>query len=71
MSQQFTVLLFGALKDAARTDVLQVQIESEIATVREVLDACVKACPTLKKWTNYLRVAVACEYADEDLVVVP
>lgn len=56
------VLLFGALKDAARTDLLRVRIPQTLS-VALLLERIAQECPALEKYLPHVRVAVNCEYS--------
>ena len=58
----FNVLLFGALKDAARADCITVHTP-ETLSVSELLQALGQQHVSLKKYLPHVRVAVNCEYS--------
>ncbi len=63
---QFTILLFGALRERAHND--QIIIDSEIAEtgVAELLEIAAENHVWLRAWLPHIRVAVDCEYVKND-----
>ncbi|HEX8833084.1 MAG TPA: MoaD/ThiS family protein [Abditibacteriaceae bacterium] len=69
--QDFAVLLFASLRDAAGADGVSVSIPESVnpVTVSSLLEACAVQYPLLAAWLPHIKVAVNCEYATPDFTV--
>jgi molybdopterin synthase catalytic subunit len=70
---EFTLLLFGTLKDAAGAAEIKVKIADNLGIIEitDVLTHCAEQYPRLAPWLPHVRVAVNYEYVKADHVVRP
>jgi len=59
---EFSILLFAALKDAARSADIVVRAKQSPITARELLELCAQQHFVLARWLPHVRVAVNQEY---------
>jgi molybdopterin synthase catalytic subunit len=64
-SHSFSVLLFASLKDAVAASVIEVRVAEAEPTVTELLACCAVQFPALEPYLPFIRVAVNCEYSNE------
>ncbi len=76
---EFSILLFAALKDAARSAEIIVRAKKASLTARELLELCAQQHFVLARWLPHVRVAVNQEYvalekiieADDEIAFLP
>jgi molybdopterin converting factor subunit 1 len=64
----YKVLLFGALKDAARVTEIEVQAADGIS-LEQLMDALRAQYPALQKYFPHVRIAVNFDYTSGDITV--
>jgi molybdopterin converting factor small subunit len=62
----FRVLLFAVLRDAAGSQVLELDDSREEISVPELLGLCAQNCPAIAKYLPHVRVAVDLEYVTNE-----
>lgn len=65
---EFTLLLFGTLKDAAGSSEINVRIVNNLGIIEiaELLKRCGEQYPRIAPWLSHVRVAVNLEYVKLD-----
>ncbi len=70
---EIPVLLFAGLKEAAGADQISVRVPQESSTEKVSLDVLLACCcrqyPKLQPWMPYVKVAVNCEYSQQETFV--
>jgi molybdopterin converting factor small subunit len=70
---EIPVLLFAGLKEAAGAEQITVRIPQESSTQKITLDVLLACCgsqyPKLQPWMPYVKVAVNCEYSQQETLV--
>jgi molybdopterin converting factor small subunit len=72
-SLEIPVLLFAGLKEAAGAEQVLVRVPQESSTEKVSLDVLLACCcrqyPKLQPWMPYVKVAVNCEYSQQERLV--
>ena len=63
---QFTLLLFGILRERAQHDHLTLDCERDEMSVAELVEIAAREHSWLRAWLPHIRVAVDCEYVAND-----
>ena len=70
--KQYAVLLFAVLREAAKSDRIDLQVQSDAPlTVAELLRAIGEQCPPIARWLPHVRVAVNCAYVTSEQIIEP
>src|SRR4028118_1730566 len=65
----FSVLLFASLKDAVAASSIEVRVAQAKPTIADLLACCAAQYPALHPYLPYVRVAVNCEYSNEQQIL--
>ena len=66
MNHQFTLLLFGILRERAHNDSLTIDSAQNEMSVNELLEITAREHSWLRDWLPHIRVAIDCEYVDNE-----
>lgn len=65
------LLFFSVLQDLAGGESMDMKVPDDGIVLRDLLELVIERVPDLEKWKSRLLIAVDCEYAEADSLVMP